>query len=461
MELFHLWKYVTYKTSFRKRACQDSKKPVLTLSHFLYALTHFLWLHFSTTEFSSFCNVMPSRNQQFASHDTIHESNLQHSTSRVTGPFSFFNPTAAHVHGTKATSVSSVKGAAFKWSSRNNRKGRHGLALSPTLDASDTPTPKSTSSVGEILKGIRKMFTKFPIYDVSYLVATTFTLGSIVWIINAFFSFLPYTDPSTEFSTEVLYGGGITAFIGATIFEIGSVLLMIEAVNENRAECFGWAVEQLFDEVGGKAENAAQIKRVECNHHHANKWNFVGRGPSGSKTLESGASDSSGSPQIKPQGQKVQGMGWRWFPSWKELRTHYLRDIGFLACSSQMFGATIFWIAGFTALPGIYNHLDVAETNGVYWTPQVIGGTGFVVSGILFMIETQKKWYMPAPKVLGWHIGLWNFIGGVGFTLCPIFGFSSINIGFQAACSTFWGSWAFMIGSTVQCEQSPSIIRYS
>lgn len=33
------------------------------------------------------------------------------------------------------------------------------------------------------------------------------------------------------------------------------------------------------------------------------------------------------------------------------------------------------------------------------------------------MLETQSKWYIPAPKVLGWHIGFWNLIGAVGFTV--------------------------------------------
>jgi hypothetical protein len=70
------------------------------------------------------------------------------------------------------------------------------------------------------------------------------------------------------------------------------------------------------------------------------------------------------------------------------------------------------WISGFTALPPIYDRLTTtAAQNGAYWLPQVIGGTGFIVSGTLFMLETQQKWYLPAPKVLGWHIGVWNLIG--------------------------------------------------
>jgi hypothetical protein len=45
---------------------------------------------------------------------------------------------------------------------------------------------------------------------------------------------------------------------------------------------------------------------------------------------------------------------------------HYLHELGFLACSAQMFGATIFWISGFTALPGILNHLSPGLEDGIY-----------------------------------------------------------------------------------------------
>lgn len=58
--------------------------------------------------------------------------------------------------------------------------------------------------------------------------------GSVIWVINGFFVWLPLAAPSTEFSGEADVGGGWTAFIGATIFEFGSVLLMLEAVNEKR-----------------------------------------------------------------------------------------------------------------------------------------------------------------------------------------------------------------------------------
>jgi hypothetical protein len=114
----------------------------------------------------------------------------------------------------------------------------------------------------------------------------------------------------------------------------------------------------------------------------------------------------------KDQPNSKNARTWTWWPSWYELKTHYIKEVGFLACSTQMFGATIFWISGFTALPPIYNRLTtLAAQNGAYWAPQVIGGSGFIVSGILFMLETQQKWYLPAYHVLGWHIGAWNLIG--------------------------------------------------
>ena len=82
------------------------------------------------------------------------------------------------------------------------------------------------------------------------------------------------------------------------------------------------------------------------------------------------------------------------------------------------------WIvASFTGLPEIQNAImdNTPLLDGVFWTPQVIGGTGFVISSyaisphvflylesccrMLYMLENQKKWYLPAISQLGWNIG--------------------------------------------------------
>lgn len=73
------------------------------------------------------------------------------------------------------------------------------------------------------------------------------------------------------------------------------------------------------------------------------------------------------------------------------------------------------------------------------------------MSSLLFMLETQRKWYLPAPKTLGYWIGFWNLIGALGFTLCGALGYSSNeDVLFEGSLATFWGSWAFLIGSLIQ-----------
>lgn len=267
-----------------------------------------------------------------------------------------------------------------------------------------------------------------PRYNLSHMTLTL--VGSVIWVINGFFAWLPLQDPLTEFSGETDWGGGLTAFIGATVFEFGSVLLMLEAVNENRSDCFGWAVEESLDGfLNIHPENG-------CQHSHAQKRSLVKGSASSHREVQQAKEDSA-----------TGGREWSWWPTWYELKTHYLRDIGFLACLSQMIGATIFWIAGITSLPPILKGLSKGAENGVYLVPQVIGGTGFIVSGALFMLEVQPRWYIPAPGVLGWHIGLWNLIGALGFTLCGALGFgiSHPAVEYALALSTFIGSWAFLV----------------
>ena len=327
------------------------------------------------------------------------------------------------------------------------------------------------------------MCTSLPYWDVSWLVAVIFTIGSVIWVINGFFAWLPFVEPSIEEddvkAANFASTAGWSAFIGATIFEIGSVLLMFEAVNENRAGCFGWALEQVFEDAEkGVGWKVSAEKR--CRHHHSNKGNFVGKGHTDStfssatatgitssnisqKRITEGAPDTPESVSERkpsdpstPYTDEDSGRSWQWFPSKHDLLTHYIYELGFLACSCQMFGASVFWIAGITSMPPIYSILiqpgNQIALNFAYWFPQIVGGTGFIASGLCFMVETQRKWWVPAPRVLGWHVGLWNLIGAVGFTLCGALGpaYASSGAQYQAGLSSFWGSWAFLIGSLIQ-----------
>ncbi|KAI1542788.1 MFS-1 multi-domain protein, partial [Pyrenophora tritici-repentis] len=363
-----------------------------------------------------------------------HEARLQLEHDGATGPLPFLNPTRAHYrHGARPD-------ARFKWTSRNDRKGRHAVVIDTknTSAISKHTTPRPTSSIRTVARNIWRMLTYCPVWDVSYDVAFVFTLGSVIWVINAFFVYLPLVQPGTEFKTEELYGGGITAFIGATVFEIGSVLLIVEAVNEGRSGCFGWVVEQAIshqEEVGG---GMIWPSKSHCTHPHTRQYG-----------------DGSRHTYASNREQRAQQHLWVWWPTTEELRTHYIHNFGFLASLSQLLGASIFWVAGLTALPGIYNRISKPITVIFYWTPQVVGGLGFIISGCLFMLETQSKWWKPAPRTLGWWIGAFNLVGGIGFTMCPGFGYDSSSwTQYQASLSTFWGSWAFLIGSALQWYES-------
>ncbi|KAK9355636.1 hypothetical protein V1523DRAFT_47655 [Lipomyces doorenjongii] len=351
-----------------------------------------------------------------------------------------------------------ARNISFEWRSRNNRKGRSLLIVHlPRQEAEDEDfrfvVPQSTASLHHFLINVRHMFTSFPYWDISYLVAFLFTFGSVVWVINGFFAWLPLQDPGSDFKYEGLLGVGVTAFIGATVFEFGSVLLLLEAVNVNQEGCFGWAVEAALEGNGEMRKSIGQLKvipkRDERDHHY--KRNRLPEEPKRSTPPSALPSYFPTKTRDSPAPQS-----WQWLPSFHDLRTHFLHELGFLASLSQLIGATIFWISGFTALPGINNKMSQGVLDGIYWTPQIVGGTGFIVSSALFMLETQQNWYTPAPRSLGWHIGLWNLVGAFGFTICGALGLAYGNSGsqYQATLATFWGSWAFLIASVIQWYES-------
>ncbi|KAF9741965.1 hypothetical protein PMIN06_006441 [Paraphaeosphaeria minitans] len=406
----------------------------------------------STTTTTTSPQARKRNNTFHGAHEPFrHETELHVQKETVSGPVSFLDPTKAHVRHATHPDVR------FQWSSRNNRKGRHALLVdqAQTSSKAQGTTPRPTSSPRSVARGIWRMLTYYPVWDVSFDVAYVFTLGSVIWVVNAFFAFLPLVQPSSGFRNEALYGGGITAFVGATVFEAGSVLLMAEAVNENRAGCSGWALARPPSraDVDDDDATAAVLAPSEsnCTHHHPNRRNLVGK-PRHPVSVPASASASASVSKAAPDTHPRE---WQWYPTSHDLRTHYLHSLGFLASLSQLCGASIFWIAGLTALPGIYDKMSRPVAIAFYWTPQVLGGLGFVVSGTLFMLETQSRWWKPAPRTLGWWIGAWNLVGGVGFTLCPAFGYDESSWAqYQAGLSTFWGSWAFLIGSVMQWYES-------
>ncbi|KAF8156823.1 hypothetical protein B0H34DRAFT_675223 [Crassisporium funariophilum] len=319
-------------------------------------------------------------------------------------------------HPTYATLTHKARGQQQMWTSRDHRKHRH-IDVSPHNN-----TPRFGDSFWKRLAHMGRL----EYWNVSWWVAQAFTWGSVVWVVNGFASFLPFCN--SHFQTAST-STGWTAFLGATIFEIGSIFGILEAWNRDDTENFGWNVEHAF--------------------HHDPKKVIIGKhGPIGTPTDDNLEVQPLEVKHTKPE------KTWIWFSA----DPRYWRELGFLAAFWQLFGATVFWISGFTAIPTIQKAIEnnIPLLNGVFWAPQVIGGSGFIISSTFIMLESQKRWYKPQPLSLGWQVGVWNFIGGIGFTLCGALGFAQSSSGakYESALATFWGSWGFLIGSVVQWYES-------
>lgn len=117
-----------------------------------------------------------------------HNPLLQHAR----GPVPFLNPTQGLLrHAGEAVDSAPIKrrpsldGVHFLWRSRDNRKGRHPLRVPRRTDnESSVAAPRPSSHPKEVLSGVVRTLTQFPVWDISWLVAFIFTAGSVVWVIN-------------------------------------------------------------------------------------------------------------------------------------------------------------------------------------------------------------------------------------------------------------------------------------
>lgn len=142
------------------------------------------------------------RNQSFSERDEPfkHNRHLQLNGDEVDGAFWFMNPTrATFSYYGNAEGVYDDGGSdeyqadyqentprrnsgesdiQYKWTSRNNRKGRHSLVV---RDRSENGCQYETpaSSIKSILSGIWRMFTQFNFWDISYVTAVVFTLAVV------------------------------------------------------------------------------------------------------------------------------------------------------------------------------------------------------------------------------------------------------------------------------------------
>ncbi|WWC90228.1 uncharacterized protein L201_005161 [Kwoniella dendrophila CBS 6074] len=376
-------------------------------------------------------------------------------------PHSFFTPT----HLTFIDPQTGDRKAS--WSSRRARKGRYSpkthkihyagpSSPSTTEQGVNGPSKSEKTKVdGEIQKiesvtigRIKKEETKFKPHlnaDITFWLAIAFTFGSMVWVVNGYLVWFPELRPNL-YTPAFTRTASATAFIGGTVFEIGAYLGVVEVLDRGREINFGTALGKLLNH----RRNVHPKKTLALNEIKSHLE------PNSTTTTNSSTSGINTSSNIEDNEDHwlsdKKGFVWWGKPMW--------HDFGYLAAIVQFFAATIFWVSTLTGLPGVIPGFSDGEGSKAiidifFWTPQVIGGLGFIISSLIIMIEVQKKWWLPNLTEIGWWVGFWNLIGSFGFFLSGALGYSSKSgVVYQSGLSTFWGSWAFLLGSFCQTYEA-------
>jgi hypothetical protein len=415
---------------------------------------------------------------------------------RATGPATFFNPTnirmqiryrSEDLNGGQRNSLApeTAQEASLVWRARDNRKGRNSIAvpreaLDEDENASFLPvryTPSMSVSFKEIGRTIYAMATTFPYWDMAFWSGSSYTIGSALFVVDGVLAWGPqaYGEGWISADTEK-YVGPLCFFIGALFYQVGAVAAYLEAVNDG---CFhGSAMRKLLEGHDDQSKELLDYKIRDFFRHmkphkpHQKNDTALVVDPEAGWNTKDDEKVRPGSiyPEDQRPGPRRGGVDfgseegkasvyntWRWWPTWKALREYHLYDIGYVACTIQLLGVTLYGVTAIVVLPGILSSLQPWQKLAAFWVPQVVAALCFLISSTLFLLETQEKWWKPEPKVLGWWIGVWSIAGSVGFELIACWGIKALHSGktahwasYQSDLATLWGSGCYMVGSALQ-----------
>ncbi|KAK0303035.1 hypothetical protein LTR01_008326 [Friedmanniomyces endolithicus] len=286
-------------------------------------------------------------------------------TFKTTSVSRVFHPTTAQVlyrvRNEQEAPDRSGPEHALLWRARDQRKGR-GAKVAPVLSSSGTPQqpPKSQhlSQTKQIIRNIARIFTTFPYRDTAFWSAWSYTIGSALFIIVSAFAWAPLAYPRAAFAGEQKYGVPLSFFLGALFFQLGAVVAYLEAVNT--VPSHGIAMGNMLD---GR-ETGGHEAREEALHALGTGWKCRegARGTAGlsiavlklQRAPGSGGVDAGEAGEGSSNGHRT----WRWWPTWHALRTFHTYEIGYLACSFQLLGATLYCAVAVVIMPGILDSLD-------------------------------------------------------------------------------------------------------
>ena len=261
--------------------------------------------------------------------------------------------------------------------------------------------------VSNPLERVRRMFTVFPYRDLEWINAVIFTIGSMLFIVNAFFTVLPIVAPETIFEGELTIGIPATLTIAGSMFFISTALGFVAAFNAGRGG---------HDAVDKKASDSSVMPPSYC-------------------------------PALLGSAE------FRWHPTFKEFRTVYLPNPAFQTSLVALLGVIFLSSALVFGFPGV---LDPASPQFpqlmqfLVFLPITIGTFLLGVAAFVLTIMAQDKWYKPALTKVAWHTSFWNLLGAVGFVVSGSITLLAPTAAFQSALASFIGSWTFLFGALLQ-----------
>eukprot|EP00512_Aurantiochytrium_limacinum_P012559 CAMPEP_0171579794 /NCGR_PEP_ID=MMETSP0961-20121227/8673_1 /TAXON_ID=87120 /ORGANISM="Aurantiochytrium limacinum, Strain ATCCMYA-1381" /LENGTH=396 /DNA_ID=CAMNT_0012136385 /DNA_START=189 /DNA_END=1379 /DNA_ORIENTATION=+ len=295
------------------------------------------------------------------------------------------------------------------WHTRNHRKNRYPVVEDRNSDE---------------IHPININLLTFEPGNISWWVAHVFTWGSILWVVQGWLIMWP---PAPDDERASLLGPAISGFFGGLSFQFGAYFAVLEAINPRRTVEFGYRIASKL----GLNKN----KTGDSNLAHLVSYDAENPGQNSDRDSK-----------------------WRWFAL-------EFSNPGAAAASAQFMGACLFTCSVTLNLPKagaagiLVENWIVADI--FIWGFQVVGSCGFIYAGWVLMLETQYVWYVPNFGAIGWWVNFFNFLGGCGFWLCGFFGLLDDWKGREICCqyygtylSTYWGSWAFLIGSILLVIES-------
>jgi hypothetical protein len=321
---------------------------------------------------------------------------LHFDSVNATGVSRFLNPTNIRTNVRFRDDDDRSDEVALLWRARDSRKGRNSISVPMPPSSENYPplpswyTPKLRANTKDIGWTFWKMFTTFPYWDMAFWSGWSYTIGSALFVLDGVFAWGPvaYKDWPLPDSADA-YGGPLCFFFGAILYQIGAVAAYLEAVNDGSFH--GAAMRRLLEGheeddkrmLDEKIGNFFTSLKPHWPHHHQVAVHT--QAPAGRR----GGVDLGGEEQM---GTRINPyMTWRWWPTWHALRTHHAYEMGYLACTIQLFGVTLYGVTGIVVLPGILSSLAPWQKLGAFWVPQVVAAACFLIASLMFMLETQVR----------------------------------------------------------------------